>query len=187
MRCAHNCCRRGQLVDRANRALQAQKASALLVPGFVTDNQMMECMVIEVTAQTTDQSPERHVAKSLTRLTSIGPDHNPVLDIPEARKVGAPLPGSMMPGCRHAARTRSTSAACTSVPGSPSASLWLQELMYMCWVATGRRQIQANASPAQLKLPGHELQVRGRGCCHAAWNGLSSACKMQSVSRTPVK
>ena len=77
------------------------------MPGFVTENQLMESMVVEVA---TDPAPERrHVAGTLLQLTTTPPDDKPVLNILGAKKVSTPMqlqsPPPIVPNLKHAAKT----------------------------------------------------------------------------------
>ena len=78
----------------------------MLVPGFVTDNQLMESMVVEAAMY---PAPEkRHVSSVLVKLTTQLPDSEPVLDTLHAKKVGTPrqlqISTLVVPISKHAAR-----------------------------------------------------------------------------------
>ena len=90
------------------------------MPGFVTDNQCMESMVVEVTVEPAIE--RRYVASTLLQLTTKMPHEQPVLDTPVAKKVGTPmqlqLPTSLVPNSKQAAKTVLRCCIPSSVPGS---------------------------------------------------------------------
>ena len=59
------------------------------MPGFVTDNQCMESVVVEVAVDPAED--KRYVASTLQPLTTKMPDEQPVLDQVAAKKVGTPM------------------------------------------------------------------------------------------------